>query len=217
MTANPTPLALEDVLDLFQMEEVHDGEILARYSNKAAGEMAERIAAKKPEHAAAMWIGTFHAFGLDLIRRLSPEFSLPSDPRLMDLVEAVELLEVEFPRLVLDHYQDLYDPTRLIGDILAAISRAKDEVVGPDEYARRAEEMRIAAGGAGPRHTNALKAAEVARIYAVYEGLKRDRRAIDFGDLVSSPIELLETRPEIAARIRQLYDHVLVDEYQDVS
>jgi superfamily I DNA/RNA helicase len=77
--------------------------------------------------------------------------------------------------------------------------------------------MRIAAGGEEPRHTNALKAAEVARIYAVYERLKRERKAIDFGDLVSLPVELLEVRPEIAAQLSQLYDHILVDEYQDVN
>ena len=191
--------------------------LVLTYSNKAAGEMAERIADKRPEQAAAMWIGTFHAFGLDLLRRLSSEFKLPDDPRLMDRVEAVELLETEFPRLALDHYQDLYDPTRLIGDILAAISRAKDEVVGYNEYARRAEEMRVAAARDEPRSTNALKAAEVARIYEVYERLKRDRGAIDFGDLVSLPVELLEARPEIAVQLGQLYDHVLVDEYQDVN
>jgi superfamily I DNA/RNA helicase len=191
--------------------------LVLTYSNKAAGEMSERIADKRPEQAAAMWIGTFHAFGLDLIRRLGPEFSLPRDPRLMDRVEAVELLEAEFPRLALDHYRDLYDPTRLIGDILAAISRAKDEVVGPEDYALRAEEMRVAAGADEPRRTNALKAAEVARIYAVYERLKRDRQAIDFGDLVSLPVELLEARPDISAQIGRLYDHVLVDEYQDVN
>lgn len=191
--------------------------LVLTYSNKAAGEMAERIAAKRPNEAAAMWVGTFHAFGLDLIRRMSSEFSLPADPRLMDRVEAVELLETEFPRLALEHYRDLYDPTRIIGDVLAAISRAKDEVVGPDEYALRAEEMRIAAGEQEPRRTNSARAAEVARIYAVYERLKRNRQAVDFGDLISLPVELLERRPDIAAQLGDLYDHVLVDEYQDVN
>lgn len=191
--------------------------LVLTYSNKAAGEMAERIATKKPVDAAAMWIGTFHAFGLDLIRRFSSEFSLPNDPRMMDRVEAVELLEAEFPRLALDHYRDLYDPTRLIGDILAAISRAKDEVIGPNEYAQLAEKMRLNSQGTEPRHTRALEAAEIARIYDVYEGLKRRRQAVDFGDLVALPVELLEARPEIAAQLQDMYDHVLVDEYQDVN
>ena len=191
--------------------------LVLTYSNKAAGEMAERIAAKKPNEAAAMWIGTFHAFGLDLIRRLHGEFGLPADPRLMDRVEAVELLEKEFPKLELEHYRDLHDPTRLIGDILAAISRAKDEVVGPDRYAECAETMRRDAEGVDPQHVRALEAAEIARIYTLYEALKKERDALDFGDLVARPVELLEARPDIACILQQTYDHVLVDEYQDVN
>jgi hypothetical protein len=109
--------------------------LLLTFSNKAAGEMAERIADKNKEAAAAMWIGTFHAFGLDLVRRFHTELGLPSDPRLMDRTEAAELLEREFPRLRLVHYRNLYDPTQIIADMLAAISRAKDEVVDPKRYA----------------------------------------------------------------------------------
>lgn len=191
--------------------------LVLTYSNKAAGELADRIAAERPEKAAAMWIGTFHAFGLDLIRRLSAEFSLPDNPQLMDRVEAVELLEREFPKLALEHYQDLYDPTRLIGDILAAISRAKDEVVTAEEYARHAEAMRVAAVGDEARTTEALKSTKVARVYALYERIKRERRAVDFGDLVSLPVELLERRTDIAAKLGGMYDHLLVDEYQDVN
>lgn len=57
-----------------------------------------------------MWIGTFHAFGLDIIRRFHAELGLSKDPRMMDRTEAVELLEEEFPRLSLAHYRNLYDP-----------------------------------------------------------------------------------------------------------
>jgi len=73
--------------------------LLLTFSNKAASEMAERIAAKRKPAASGMWVGTFHAFGLDLIRRFHAELDLPKDPRMMDRVEAVELLEHEFPRL----------------------------------------------------------------------------------------------------------------------
>lgn len=191
--------------------------LVLTYSNKAAGEMAERIADKAPDKAAAMWIGTFHAFGLDLIRRLSDEFDLPPNPRMMDRVEAVELLEAEFPRLGLLYYRDLYNPTQLIGDILAAISRAKDEVVGSAAYAKFAEEMKSAAGGVEPKYGRALEAAEVGQVYEVYERLKRSHRALDFGDLVARPVELFERRPDIAKTIADRYDHILVDEYQDVN
>jgi superfamily I DNA/RNA helicase len=191
--------------------------LVLTYSNKAAREMSERIASKRPEGAAAMWMGTFHAFGLDLIRRFNTELGLSDNPRMMDRVEAVELLEAEFPKLSLEHYVDLYDPTRMIGDILAAISRAKDEVVGSIRYGELAQGMLAVSTAAGQKNPTAEKAMEVARIYAIYENLKRDRDAVDFGDLVALPVELLEARSEIAAQLQGLYDHILVDEYQDVN
>jgi hypothetical protein len=71
--------------------------LLLTFSNKAAGEMAERIATKSGQAASAMWVGTFHAFGLDLIRRFNQELGLPANPRLLDPTDAVALLEAEFP------------------------------------------------------------------------------------------------------------------------
>jgi hypothetical protein len=139
--------------------------LLLTFSNKAAGEMAERIARKRPEAAAAMWIGTFHAFGLDVIRRFHAELGLPKDPRMMDRTEAVELLEEEFPRLKLSHYRNLYDPTQIIADMLAAVSRAKDEVVDAETYAALADAMlaKTKAEDADARET-AERAGEVARV-----------------------------------------------------
>lgn len=190
--------------------------LLLTFSNKAAGEMAERIARKRPEAAAAMWIGTFHAFGLDIIRRFHVELGLPTDPRMMDRTEAVELLEEEFPRLRLTHYRNLYDPTQIIADILAAVSRAKDEVVDADTYAALADAMLANAPDADAREA-AERAGEVARVYAAYEQLKRDANCVDFGDLVFLPVKLLETDAAICANLQAQYDHVLVDEYQDVN
>lgn len=199
--------------------------LLLTFSNKAAGEMAARIARKHKEAAAAMWIGTFHAFGLDFIRRFHAELGLPEDPQMLDRTEAVELLEAEFPRLGLTHYHNIYDPTQIIDDILKAISRAKDEVVGPERYSELAEEMRKAAladekagvPDAAERLEAAAKAAEVAKVYLTYEGLKRTAHRVDFGDLVSLPVQLLERDDAIRSHMKGLYDHVLVDEYQDVN
>jgi hypothetical protein len=68
-------------------------------------------------------------------------------PRLLDRTEAVELLEHEFPVLDLVHYRNLYDPTRVIADILTGISRAKDEVVDANTYLALAQAMRDRAVG----------------------------------------------------------------------
>ena len=178
--------------------------------------MAERIGRKHKAAAAAMWIGTFHAFGLDIIRRFHIELGLPKDPRMMDRTEAVELLEAEFPRLGLNHYRNLYDPTQIIADMLAAISRAKDEVVNEARYAELADAMLVRAATLDEREA-AEQAGEVARVYAAYEKLKRQAHCVDFGDLVSMPVRLLEGNLEIRSHFQAQYDHVLVDEYQDVN
>ena len=190
--------------------------LVLTFSNKAAGEMGERIARKHKDAAAAMWIGTFHAFGLDLIRRFHSELGLPGDPRLMDRTEAAELIEYEFPRLDLRHYRNLYDPTQIIADMLSAISRAKDEVVDAARYAELTEAMCQRAVTDEERET-AERCAEVARVYAAYEALKRQQRCVDFGDLVSLPVQLLERDGAIREHLQNEYDHVLVDEYQDVN
>lgn len=190
--------------------------LLLTFSNKAAGEMAERIARKRPDAAAAMWIGTFHAFGLDIIRRFYAELGLQKDPRMMDRTEAVELLEEEFPRLRLAHYRNLYDPTQIISDMLVAISRAKDEVVDANSYAALAGAMLTKATDTEAREA-AERAVEVARVYATYEQLKRNAHCIDFGDLVALPVQLLEKDAAIRETLQAQYDHVLVDEYQDVN
>ncbi len=190
--------------------------LVLTFSNKAAGEMADRIAAKNPAAAAAIWIGTFHAFGLDVVRRFGPQLGVATEPHMMDRSEAVELLETQFPRLPLKHFRNFYDPVRNIADILSAVSRAKDEVVGPGEYAALAASTLVKATDADATK-EAERAAEVAVVYGAYERLKSEANRIDFGDLVSMPVRLLETDAEVRASLQGTYDHVLVDEYQDVN
>lgn len=190
--------------------------LLLTFSNKAAAEMAERIAKKCPREAAALCIGTFHSFGLDILRRFNDRCDLPPDPRLMDRTEAVELLENEFPRLGLVHYRNIYDPSQTVADILAAISRAKDEVVDAQGYLALAQAMRATASAQADIET-AEKAEEVARVYARYEELKATSGCVDFGDLVMRPVVLLECDEAVRTQLQDDYDHILVDEYQDVN
>lgn len=190
--------------------------LLLTFSNKAAAEMSDRIALSNKEAAAAIWIGTFHAFGLDIIRRFYFELGIPKDPRLLDRAEAVELLENIFPSLGLLHYRDFYDPTESIADILNAISRAKDEVVDEVKYAELAQAMIENAINEEER-VRGEKALEVASVFGAYERLKKEKGCVDFGDLVSLPVKLLESNSEIRDCLQNTYEHVLVDEYQDVN
>jgi len=190
--------------------------LVLTFSNKAAGELSERIARHHPEAAAAMWIGTFHAFGLDLVRRFHERLGFTAEPRLLDRTEAVDLLEVEYPRLELVHFKNLWDPSQPITQILSAISRANDEVVNAETYRSLAEVMRKP--GAAPEVIEAAeRSLEVARVFAAYERLKLANDSVDFGDLVSMPVRLCEGFPEIREHLTGLYEHILVDEFQDVN
>lgn len=190
--------------------------LLLTFSNRAATEMAERLSRTRPAAAAALWVGTFHRFGLDLLRRFHDQADLPANPRLMDRTEAVELLEYEFPRLGLAHYRDIYDPSQIIADLMNAISRAKDEVVDAEEYLGFATQMHDVAKSLEEIEA-AERALEIAKVYAAYETIKHQAQCIDFGDLVMRPVQLLEANEALRQQLQQTYDHVLVDEYQDVN
>lgn len=190
--------------------------LVLTFSNKAAGELTERLASLNKSAAAAMWIGTFHAFGLDVVKRFYDQLDFHKEPRLMDRTEAVELYEERFPHLRLAHYQNIYDPTEKILDLLSAVSRAKDEVVGSATYSRLVSAMEEKASS-DEEVLAAAKARDVATFYEDYEATKLAESCIDFGDLVMLPVLLLERDPAIREYFQSLYEHVLVDEYQDVN
>jgi superfamily I DNA/RNA helicase/Zn-dependent peptidase ImmA (M78 family) len=190
--------------------------LVLTFSNKAAGELFDRIAAMNQAAAAAMWIGTFHSFGLDLIRRFHDRLGLPDDPKMIDRADAIGLLEVEAPKLGLERFKNLWDPTENLDKILAAISRAKDELVAPPEFERLAAAMAEAAETDAAR-TEADRQAEVARVYARYEEIKVALPRLDFGDLVTLPVKLLTEHEDVRTELSAHYAHVLVDEYQDVN
>jgi superfamily I DNA/RNA helicase len=186
-----TRTLIKRIEHLLTEEKVAPHEILAlTFSNKAAGEIAERNALARPEAAAEMWTRTFHAFGLDLIRRYYDLLKLPANVQLVDTAQAIELLEDRLPLLDLEHYHDLRNPAEKLKKILAAISRAKDELVEPAEFSRRAIDARRAA--VGPEQVEAAaKACEAAKVYELYTEALRNAGAVDFGDLVMLPALLL--------------------------
>ena len=191
--------------------------LVLTFSNKAANELSERLAATNPQAAAAMWIGTFHAFGLDVIHRFHDKLGLPPNPRLIDRSEGIELLEDELPRLALGHYRNLWDPALDLSDMLSAVSRAKDEVVDAAGYRALAQSMAQKSGTDAEAMKIAEKCLEVALVYETYERLMTEKQLIDFGDLVAQPVRLVETHAEVRDALRARHKHVLVDEYQDVN
>ena len=204
-------------LEFLKKQEVDPESILVlTFSNKAAEEMSQRALSIWPEAAGAIWIGTFHSFGLDIVRRFHDRLNLPVELKLIDSTEAITLLEDEFARLDLQHFKDLWDPTDKLRRILAAISRAKDEVVDAGQYLELSATMHESAK-TDEEIAAAGRCMEIARVYEAYEGLKASGGAVDFGDLVALPTILLESDASVRDQLRLRYSHVLVDEYQDVN
>lgn len=190
--------------------------LVLTFSNRAAGELSERVMAAVPDKAPKIWIGTFHAFGLDLVRRYYEQLELPPDPALFDRSDAIAVLEEILPTLPLVHYRNLWDPALILKEVLSAISRAKDEMADDKAYYALAKAMRDAA-----TDEESIKAAdkclEVAAIYERYEKAKSGHKAVDFGDIIMRPTLLLEGDAALRAAVQLRHRHVLVDEYQDVN
>ena len=206
----------ERIISLLE-EGVPASRILAlTFSNKAARELSERLQDSAGLQAASVWAGTFHAFGLDTIRRHHALFGVPDDPRVLDGSEAVALLEEAFPALDIVHHLNLIEPAVALRDILRAISRAKDELCGWREYDRLAADMARAAST--PEESEAAaRTREVAVVYRHYqEKLERDG-LVDYGDLIMRPTVLMRTDGDFQDAMRARFEHVLVDEYQDIN
>ena len=186
------------------------------FSNRAADEMRSRVAKANPEAASRIWIGTFHAFGLELLRKYGSLLGFPPRISVLDPSESIALLERMLPKLDLDHYRSFYDPARHLRDIVAAISRAKDELVGPEKYSALAESMHIRAA-TSEEIEKAEKSVEVAHVYAAYQEVMDRERLLDFGDLIFKAVTLLRTHDDVRTTLRDTYGYVLVDEYQDVN
>ncbi len=190
--------------------------LVLTFSNKAALELSERAAEELPDAAHEIWAGTFHAFGLELMRKFHQLFGLEQEIQLMARSDAIELLEDQLPTLDLTHYHMLYEPAFMLNEALNAVSRAKDEVVDHETYASLAA-ADLANARDADETKRAERALEVAKIYRIYQENLTANGRVDFGDLIMRPTLLLEHQPELRNALMQQYPHVLVDEYQDVN
>jgi superfamily I DNA/RNA helicase/Zn-dependent peptidase ImmA (M78 family) len=201
---------------LINTQHVPAGQILAlTFSRKATQEMQERLEKMLPAGVLPR-VSTFHAFCADLLRQHGKLVGMREDFTLIDEAEGYFLLRQQANHLRLRHYQKLQAPAYYFPDMLKAISRAKDELITPDDYTRLAQQMLEQAQEPEARQ-EAEKALEIAQAYSIYEGALQRRGDSDFGGLLVSAVRLLREQPEIRAEQQQKYQHILVDEFQDVN
>ncbi|MBI4458005.1 UvrD-helicase domain-containing protein, partial [Candidatus Uhrbacteria bacterium] len=192
-------------------------EILAlTFTDKAAGEMTERVDRLLPLGYTDLWISTFHAFCQRLLQAHGLDIGLPDDFRLLNQTDAYLLLRKNFDRFNLEYYRPLGNPTKFLTALLTLFSRAKDEAVHPRDYLEFAKNLALdkdiaVDGGEKSRQS------ELADAYHAYERLLLDHDCIDLGDLMLYALELFAKRPAILEKYRRQFKYVLVDEFQDTN
>jgi superfamily I DNA/RNA helicase/Zn-dependent peptidase ImmA (M78 family) len=191
------------------------------FSNKAAREMRERLRvllAPKGDapRTGLSTVSTIHAFCGDLLRRYAPLVGLRPDFRLVTETDGYFILRRLAGELSLRRYSPLAAPAQHFPAILGAISRAKDELCGPEQYMQIARELRERAQSADALD-EADRTTEIAEVYAAYQAALAERGDADFGDLVRLAVQLLQKHPDVLAEVRTAYQHILVDEFQDIN
>ncbi|OYV68184.1 MAG: hypothetical protein B7Z72_08530, partial [Gemmatimonadetes bacterium 21-71-4] len=161
------------------------------FTNKAAGEMRERIAALLEREPAGMWAGTFHSIGARLLRRAAPLVGRTPSYTIYDEDDAGAAIRRLMERL------DVNPKQFALRAVRGAISDAKNALVTPDAYAALARDPFAQA---------------VARVYAEYEPTLRRANAADFDDLLVLPVRVLEQHPHELERLRRRFRYLLVDE-----
>jgi ATP-dependent DNA helicase UvrD/PcrA len=186
------------------------------FSRKAAEEMQERLQSALDEQVALPTVSTFHAFCAEQLRTYATLVGLRQDFTFVDDAEGYFLLLRLANELPLRHYQNLNMPTYHFPTILNGISRAKDELVSPLEYKWLALRMREQASS-DEEIERAEKALEIADIYALYQAALERQKNTDFGGLIMLTVQLLQEHPQVRKQLQQEYQHILVDEFQDIN
>lgn len=214
-------------------------EILAlTFTDKASGEMEERVDKLLPLGYVNVWVSTFHSFGEKVLKDYALDIGLSNDFKLLTQAEQWMLVRNNLSKFDLDYYRPLGNPTKFIHSLLQHFSRAKDEEIYPEDYLKYAESKTLDTGAgeflkkskskskkkkevveeaSADTEVEAARLMEVAKAYQTYQQLLHDNGAMDFGDLINYTLKLFKQRPHVLEQFRKKFKYILVDEFQDTN
>ena len=167
------------------------------FTNKAAGELKERICNTVPEGGADIWAATFHSTCARILRRYGDRLGYSSHFTVYATDDQKRLVKEIMKQLQIDEKQL---PVR---SVLSDISKAKDKMLTPEQMKKDAEYD--------------SRKVFVAKIYEIYQSRLKTADAMDFDDLLCKAVELFEQEPEILGFYQNQFKYIMVDEYQDTN
>ncbi len=186
------------------------------FTDKAAGEMEERVDLLLPYGYVDLHISTFHAFCERLLRDYGAQIGLSPGFEVVTELDAWLLMRQNLDRFNLNYYRPLGNPTKYLKSLLQHFSRAKDASITPEAYELFVESKRA--------DTDAIDQAgetshfqELAQVYQTYQQILLERDQLDFGDLILFSLRLLRERPMVLNFVRERFSYLLVDEFQDTN
>lgn len=185
--------------------------LVLTFTNKAARELVDRLKGSSSVSAQMPWAGTFHAFGLEFLRRYHQDFGLKPDFQVLDIYSQVALLESLLDTMRLNTSSPFSDASRWLKDVVSAISRVKEELLDTKAY-RLACEADSTSDESIKRNRE-----DVANLFEAYQKAITRAGYVDFTDLVAIPAKALEQNWERYRDFVEQFKHILIDEYQDVN